>query len=56
MAQFPDILTETAVIIKWRHGYWDYEDLVEQTRDRGITIFEILNPGCDALFVFDNSA
>jgi hypothetical protein len=59
MVQFPDIPSETAIIIKPgknADGYWDCEDLVEQTRDRAIPIFKILHPGSDALFVFDNSA
>ena len=36
-------------------GYWDNKDLVEQTKC-AIVIFEILHPGCSAVFAFDNSA
>jgi hypothetical protein len=35
--------------------YWGNKDLVEQTKV-AITLFEILHPGCIALFAFDNSA
>lgn len=36
-------------------GYWTNSDLVRQTKN-AMTIFKILHPNSDALFVFDNSA
>ena len=36
-------------------GYWDNKDLVEQTKV-AIDLFNILHPGCTAVFAFDNSA
>jgi hypothetical protein len=29
---------------------------VKQTKEKALPIFKILHPGCDALFMFDNSA
>ena len=55
----PGVPSEVIMIIKPgknNDGYWDCEDLVAQTRDRAVPIFKILHPGCDALFVFDNSS
>ena len=37
------------------HGYWTSLHLDEQMRLRAIPIFEILHPGCDGLWLFDNS-
>ena len=36
-------------------GYWTNADLVAQLKDRVIPIFNVLHPGCEALFMFDNS-
>jgi hypothetical protein len=36
-------------------GYWTNSDLVRQTKN-AMTIFKILHPNSDALFIFDNSA
>lgn len=36
-------------------GYWTNENLVNQTK-KAMSIFKILHPNCDPLFVFDNSA
>ena len=55
----PGVPSEVIMIIKPgknNDGYWDCEDLVAQTRDRAVPIFKILHPGCDALFVIDNSS
>ena len=36
--------------------YWDCEQLVEQVRTQAIPVFEAAHPGCQALFVFDQSS
>ena len=57
--EHPHVPEAVAMVIKPgknHDGYWDCEDLVTQTRDRAIPIFKILHPGCDALFIFDNSS
>jgi len=49
---------EARVIIKPGNngdGYWTNADLVKQVKEKAIPIFEIMHPGCDALFAFDNS-
>lgn len=58
-SQYPHLPAEATMVIKPgknADGYWDCEDLVIQTRDRAIPLFKVLHPGCDALFVFDNSS
>lgn len=39
-----------------RDGYWKNEHLVHQFNNKAAHIFRILHPGCEALFLFDNSA
>ena len=39
---------------KGREGWWRNEDLVAQT-EKVIQLFEAVHPGCQALFIFDNS-
>lgn len=54
----PDIPKEAREIIKPgknADGYWTNSDLVKQVRQKAIPIFQILHPGCEALFAFDNS-
>lgn len=36
-------------------GYWRGKDVVDQLLSRAIPVFEKLHPGCQALFLFDNS-
>lgn len=39
-----------------REGWWTYEHMVEQLREDAIKLFELLHPGCTAVFLFDNSS
>ncbi|KAG2204123.1 hypothetical protein INT47_011606 [Mucor saturninus] len=39
-----------------REGYWKYTDMLEQLQDDAIPLFELLHPGCQAVFLFDNSS
>jgi hypothetical protein len=36
--------------------YWDCEQLIEQVKTKAIPIFEEAHPGCQALFIFDQSS
>ena len=36
--------------------YWDCEQLIDQVKTKAIPIFEEAHPGCQALFVFDQSS
>eukprot|EP00474_Spongospora_subterranea_P006058 CRZ06516.1 hypothetical protein [Spongospora subterranea] len=36
-------------------GFWDNSDLINQTKNRMMTLFKFLYPGCDALVIYDNS-
>lgn len=36
--------------------YWDCQQLIEQVRTKAIPVFEEAPPGCQALFVFDQSS
>ena len=36
--------------------YWDCKQLIAQVRNSAIPIFEAAHPGCQALFVFDQSS
>jgi hypothetical protein len=36
--------------------YWDCEQLIEQVRKKAIPVFEEAHPGCQALFIFDQSS
>ncbi|KAI9329106.1 hypothetical protein BD770DRAFT_477956 [Pilaira anomala] len=38
-----------------REGWWTYKHMVKQLKDV-INLFEILHPGCIAVFLFDNSS
>ena len=56
--QNPDLPKEALVIIKPGKncdGYWKNSDLVNQVERLVMPIFNVLHPGCDALFMFDNS-
>ena len=56
---YPDLEPDSTEIIKpgsGGDGFWTNADLVRQTKLKAIPIFKALYPGCDALFVFDNSA
>lgn len=49
----------TRVIIlpgKSREGYWTGKDVVMQVMHLAIKLFEITHPGCEGVFVFDNSS
>ena len=39
-----------------RDGYWTSKDMVKQLKDDAIPLFEKLHPGCQALFLFDQSS
>eukprot|EP00474_Spongospora_subterranea_P004864 CRZ05322.1 hypothetical protein [Spongospora subterranea] len=55
--QHPGVYRESVVIMKPgknADSYCTNSDLVEHLKN-GILIFKILHPGCDALFLFDNS-
>ena len=57
-AQYPDTPFETCTIIlpgKQQDGYWTTANLIQQVRTKAMPIFKILHPGCDGLFLFDNS-
>lgn len=57
-AQHPEIPFETCTIIipgKQQDGYWTTANLIEQVRTKAMPIFNIIHPGCDGLFLFDNS-
>lgn len=41
---------------KGREGWWTYKHMVEQLKDDAIKLFELLHPGCTAVFLFDNSS
>ena len=56
--QNPYLPKEALVIIKPEKncdGYWKNSDLVNQVERLVMPIFNVLHPGCDALFTFDNS-
>ena len=56
--QHPEIPFETCTIIlpgRQQDGYWTTANLIEQVGTKAMPIFKILHPGCDALFLFDNS-
>jgi len=36
--------------------YWDCEQLIEQVKAKAILVFEEAHPGCQALFIFDQSS
>lgn len=36
--------------------YWDCQQLIEQVRNKAIPVFEEAHPGCQALFIFDQSS
>jgi hypothetical protein len=36
--------------------YWDCNQLIEQVQTSAIPIFEAAHPGCQALFIFDQSS
>jgi hypothetical protein len=36
--------------------HWDCEQLIEQVKTQAIPVFEAAHPGCQALFVFDQSS
>jgi len=36
--------------------YWDCEQLISQVKNKAIPVFEEAHPGCQALFVFDQSS
>jgi hypothetical protein len=36
--------------------YWDCEQLIEQVKTKVIPVFEEAHPGCQALFIFDQSS
>lgn len=49
---------ESAVFLKIgknADGYWKSEHVLDQVIERAIPIFEITHPGCQALFLFDQS-
>ena len=57
-AQHLEIPSETCTIIlpgKQLDGYWTTANLIDQVRTKAMPIFQILHPGCDGLFLFDNS-
>ena len=59
IAQHPGVAPDSTEIIRPganRDAYWTNDDLVEQTKEKALPIFQILHPNCDALFMFDNSA
>jgi hypothetical protein len=37
-------------------GYWTGAHVAKQLKEKAIPIFELLHPGCEALFCFDNSS
>ena len=39
-----------------RDGYWTWKDMHEQIKDDVIPLFEKLHPGCQALFILDQSS
>jgi hypothetical protein len=39
-----------------REGWWKSEDMVEQLKKDAIPLFELLHPGCQAIFIFDQSS
>lgn len=38
-----------------REGWWSYTNMVQQLENDAIPLFESLHPGCQAVFLFDNS-
>lgn len=36
--------------------YWDCNQLIEQVKNSAIPVFEEAHPGCQALFIFDQSS
>ena len=38
-----------------RDLYWDCAELIEQVKTKAIPVFEEVHPGCQALFIFDQS-
>ena len=58
IAENPGLPSETRTIIlpgKQREGYWTTADLINQVKTEAMPIFRILHPGCEGLFLFDNS-
>lgn len=39
-----------------REGWWTYHDMVKQLEEDAIKLFEVLHPGCKAVFLLDNSS
>ena len=39
-----------------REGWWTSENMVKQLEEDAIPLFELLHPGCVAVFLFDNSS
>jgi len=37
-------------------AWWDCEQLIEQVKKKAIPVFEEAHPGCQALFIFDQSS
>jgi len=37
-------------------AWWDCEQLIEQVKNKAIPVFEEAHPGCQALFIFDQSS
>ncbi|CAG8706927.1 9613_t:CDS:2, partial [Cetraspora pellucida] len=53
------IPTEACCIIHLgnnRDGYWTISDVAQQLKNKAISIFEAMHPGCVAVFAFDNSS
>jgi len=59
IAQHPGVAPDATEIIRPganSDGYWTNADLVKQTKEKALPLFQVLHPNCDALFMFDNSA